>query len=753
MSNPDQWDNIPQELKGVAQWMVCDSDKIPRSVRTGHYADNTDASNWASFHEAYVYAFERGMNIGFCFTAGLGLTCIDIDNKADPTSELFAANQQRSIAMYKCCDSYIEQSISGKGLHIIVQGEVGRGRRRDNIEVYSQERFIVITGDVQKNMPISEGQEFLDQLIAYMGDVPKEQSVDMTEIEPAEDFNAVAERILRSKSADKFIKLSGPDWANAVNDNNGLPYGDDPSRADFAFSTLLGFFTKSNRQIWEMFKMTPLGNRLKNGSTRHANYEHFRDHTIRGAREFLAQDAAREAAVDLSGAVAAKLEEFKQAQAEQAQREQMQAQHPSPVNWSAPAPNTALQMVSKYQFDFAKPDDLLAEPPLQWAVENVFKRVSVNAIYGWSGVGKSFVALDLMLAIADGREWFGHETEKMDITYLALEGGDGMAMRLEAHRRGKKLDKLPANVDIYRGKFNLTDPEMISCFIAQRKLSGALGGVIVLDTFAKALGAADENSAKDMSPVVEVAELIKEQLQACVIIIHHSTKPNAEGVAGMMRGSGAIQAGVDGVIEVCKRAIEEGEGNQKRFVGWHRFFRMAKVKESEDGHSTQFELEQIKIGERTRKSGEIVDITSCYIDDPRQAVNSSIAPVPSAAREKPTYDYNKPQSGKQATRPRTEAPIGGGKNQRLIIDAILNDSGKVNNIHMGKHGAPPGIPCAPAESAIDEAIRLKPDGGDPTQMKRDFRKVVKQMIDAGKIGTNNEENGGKLTQWIWPIGI
>jgi putative DNA primase/helicase len=44
-------------------------------------------------------------------------------------------------------DSYTELSATGRGLHIIIRGDMPN-RRRDDIEVYSSKRFFTITGHV-----------------------------------------------------------------------------------------------------------------------------------------------------------------------------------------------------------------------------------------------------------------------------------------------------------------------------------------------------------------------------------------------------------------------------------------------------------------------------------------------------------------------------------------------------------------------------------------------------------------------------
>ena len=51
--------------------------------------------------------------------------------------------------------------------------------------------------------------------------------------------------------------------------------------------------------------------------------------------------------------------------------------------------------------------DVMNAPPLQWLVRGVLPAQGLACIFGASGSGKSFLALDLCAAIAAGVDWFG----------------------------------------------------------------------------------------------------------------------------------------------------------------------------------------------------------------------------------------------------------------------------------------------------------------------------------------------------------
>lgn len=159
----DLWRNIPEELRERSQWCLAGQDKRPLTVR-GHPASSTDSSTWTKFEEAAEAARERGCGIGFMLHAEDPFTCIDLDVKDDTPRDLLA----RFESIMNAADSYTERSRSGLGYHVWVKGNIGKGRKRDGVEVYSQERFIICTGDAERVRPIADRQELLTNMVSQM---------------------------------------------------------------------------------------------------------------------------------------------------------------------------------------------------------------------------------------------------------------------------------------------------------------------------------------------------------------------------------------------------------------------------------------------------------------------------------------------------------------------------------------------------------------------------------------------------------
>lgn len=171
----DKFDNIPQELRDRAQWLVWKLEhiegkakpaKLPHNARTGWKIDPTDKAGLSTFEKA-VAAARTGKfdGIGYSFQPDDPYCGIDLDH---------SENQwivERQNVIFDKIVSYTEISPSGNGAHIIVRGEIPIGLKTDIAELYSKERYLTFTGDVVRDEPIKfvNGAlgELYDELRAY----------------------------------------------------------------------------------------------------------------------------------------------------------------------------------------------------------------------------------------------------------------------------------------------------------------------------------------------------------------------------------------------------------------------------------------------------------------------------------------------------------------------------------------------------------------------------------------------------------
>ena len=151
--------------------------------------------------------------------------------------------------------------------------------------------------------------------------------------------------------------------------------------------------------------------------------------------------------------------------------------------------------------------DLHALPPLAWRVRGVLPALGLGSVYGPSGSGKSFLALDLAAAIAEDRSWFGYRVTACPVVYVCLEGTAGFRLRVAAWERhhGRAL---PAGLHLVLQPFKLTAPQDVQD-MAAAVLSAGNGAVTFIDTLNAAAPGIDENASRDMGLVLEAAKSLQ----------------------------------------------------------------------------------------------------------------------------------------------------------------------------------------------------------------------------------------------------
>lgn len=194
--------------------------------------------------------------------------------------------------------------------------------------------------------------------------------------------------------------------------------------------------------------------------------------------------------------------------------------------------------------------DILALPPPEWLVKDVLTVESNALLFGPYASLKSFLALDLALCIAYGRPWQGREVRQGAVLYIAGEGVRGLGKRIRAWQMHHGLEDVDAPFRLLAAGVSITDPEHVARLIrtgqAAADAEGTPLAVVFIDTLARAMVGADENSAQDMGRAVRGTDELREGLRATTVTVHHSGKDKERG----SRGSTALPGGADTVIAV-----------------------------------------------------------------------------------------------------------------------------------------------------------------------------------------------------------
>ncbi len=161
-------ESIPTELRALPAvlWRgesrgTGKATKVPYQViNPRRKASSTDPATWSTFAGA-VGALDQADGIGVVLTDTI--SCIDLDRVIDETGVL----DVRAQTIVDRCDSFTEISPGGRGLHVFVLGRVPRALKGDQIEIYSTDRYIAVTGHRWPGTPatLRDQQAFLDHLM------------------------------------------------------------------------------------------------------------------------------------------------------------------------------------------------------------------------------------------------------------------------------------------------------------------------------------------------------------------------------------------------------------------------------------------------------------------------------------------------------------------------------------------------------------------------------------------------------------
>lgn len=165
---------------------------------------------------------------------------------------------------------------------------------------------------------------------------------------------------------------------------------------------------------------------------------------------------------------------------------------------------------------------------------------------GEPGCGKTFLALDVGLCVAEGREWFGHKTKPGRVVYVAAEAGRSIRNRVAAWAQERWSD---GEIDFQAAvsPVNLCDLKMGDA----DRLAAAIGAadVVIVDTVSRALAGGDENAPADMGTFVNTLDRLRARLGCAIIAVHHVGKDASRGA----RGHSLLLCAVDTEIAVERR--------------------------------------------------------------------------------------------------------------------------------------------------------------------------------------------------------
>jgi hypothetical protein len=310
-------------------------------------------------------------------------------------------------------------------------------------------------------------------------------------------------------------------------------------------------------------------------------------------------------------------------------------------------------------------------------------------LYGESGSGKTFVAVDLACHIAAGKAWRGLDVEQGIVVYIAAESPTSIKRRIWAWKRRHEVEHLPvavvtASVNLLNG-----DTEKVIALINRiREQIGKPVAFVVIDTLARAM-VGNENSPEDMGAFVSSCDRIREASGGHVMVVHHSGKDQARGA----RGHSSLRAATDVEMEVIK-----GDGA--------RSITVKKNRDGEEGDTYGFKLDIVELGENAK--GRM--ITTC-VAAPAEAPVALVAKV---ANDTPP-----------------------GANQRIVRSALGEALCEHGRPAPDRPGIPTGVKVVTAAQWQEQAVQRLPKGEVKYKVQA-FNRAMERLVADGYVGFLDE---------------
>ena len=562
---------VPEPLRALPGWLIWRYEQFageakPRKIpfwadgtrRHGTQGGPQDRDRLSTFVAAQDAAIRLGFDgVGFAPLDSFGYTFLDFDNCVDVHGNM--PKEVEDIVNR----TYAEYSPSGKGVRAVLKGDLGNHKTyatpdQFGFETFSTSGFVTFTGNVLPTCELLGYEDHIAEVDRQTEDLCQRRfgATSGATFDP-DDFMAgrepkigltvsQMEELLSyldpSMGREPWLRVGMALHHECDGDDTGFELWDDWSSEGETYPG-----TEGLRYQWESLRPAPGKRQVTMASViKMAKESGYRPSEAGSREEVLAKAEAIMADLPAEG---------------------RRRFTPEPIY------------------------DVSQHAPMEWLIKRVMPKAGLGILYGASGSGKTFVALDFAFSIAMGRDWRGNRTTQAKVIIIAAEGGSGLGKRAEAYARFYNFDLRDVpNLHVITAAPNFLESDDISEVLAEIK---AIGGAefLIIDTLAQVTPGANENTSEDMGRALANIKLLHEQLGCMVELVHHAGKDLSKG----SRGWSGLKAAADVQHEITRH--ENGE----------REILIEKMKDGEDGVRYGFKLEVVDLG--VDYDGDI--ITSC----------------------------------------------------------------------------------------------------------------------------------------------
>ena len=261
IGNGSAFEAVPEQLKRLHGWMASGGgiDGKGPTDEKGYDANRAVADVWRSFEAVVEEDRERGCGIGWVIQPGY--VVFDLDDALDESGQL----RKQFRTLVESVDTYVEKSLSGRGLHAFVRSPVAPEKDKvsytypdgSKMEVLAPGWYVRMTSDVYASKPSKihdysgTVRDALQQIGGANGEATGENG-HAGEPGPGNSLTdeEVLERAASARNGEKFSHLMDGDISAHAGDDSG---------ADLALCNILRFWTGGDsEQMDRLFRRSGL---------------------------------------------------------------------------------------------------------------------------------------------------------------------------------------------------------------------------------------------------------------------------------------------------------------------------------------------------------------------------------------------------------------------------------------------------------------------------------------------------------------
>ena len=206
-------------------------------------------------------------------------------------------------------------------------------------------------------------------------------------------------------------------------------------------------------------------------------------------------------------------------------------------------------------FPTRRPRELEDRPRRQdWLVDTLWGEQAVGILGGEPKCGKTFLALDIAVAVASAAPClrrFPVERPGPVLLYAAEDAGHVVRQRLQSAAAAADVCFDDLDIAVIDTPVLRLDRKADRAKLAAT-VSQARPRILILDPLVRLHGV-DENAAGEIAPVLAFLRSLQRRFETAVLVVHHARKSGAARAGQALRGSGELFAWCDSMVYLRRR--------------------------------------------------------------------------------------------------------------------------------------------------------------------------------------------------------